>query len=44
MPFIRPNDLTVHAQFDVVHAAAHILCAERPIAFNELLLRFLEAA
>ena len=32
------------AQLEMVHAAAHIFNAERPIAFNELLLRFLEAA
>jgi 3-oxoadipate enol-lactonase len=31
------------AQLEVLHAAAHLLCAEQPVAFNEKLLQFLEA-
>jgi 3-oxoadipate enol-lactonase len=37
------QSLIAGAQLEVVHAAAHICNAERPIAFNELLLRFLES-
>ncbi|MDB5026810.1 MAG: hypothetical protein JWO66_499, partial [Candidatus Eremiobacteraeota bacterium] len=32
------------AELHVLHAAAHMLCAEQPVAFNELLLRFLAQA
>src|ERR1035437_3040597 len=37
------RDAIAGAQLEVMHAA-HILDAEQPVAFNELLLRFLEAA
>ena len=37
------RDAIPGAQLEVMHAAAHMLCAEHPVAFNELLLRFLEA-
>jgi 3-oxoadipate enol-lactonase len=31
------------AQLEVLHGAAHMFCAEQPVAFNDTLLRFLEA-
>lgn len=31
------------ARLEVLHGAAHMLCAEQPVAFNEKLLSFLEA-
>ena len=37
------RDAIAGAQLEVMHAA-HILNAEQPVAFNDLLLRFLEAA
>jgi len=37
--------LSIHgAELEVMHGAAHIMCAEAPVAFNQILLRFLEAA
>jgi 3-oxoadipate enol-lactonase len=38
------RDTIPGAELHVLHAAAHMLCAEQPVAFNELLLRFLEQA
>ena len=31
------------SQLEVLHGAAHMLCAEQTVAFNDKLLRFLEA-
>jgi 3-oxoadipate enol-lactonase len=37
------RDAIANAELIVVHGAAHMVCAEQPVAFNEALLRFLEA-
>jgi 3-oxoadipate enol-lactonase len=36
------RDAIPGARLEVLHSAAHMLCAEQPIAFNQTLLRFLE--
>jgi 3-oxoadipate enol-lactonase len=38
------RDAIPGARLEVLHGAAHLLNAEQPVAFNDVLLRFLEAA